>query len=367
MTGRVARVHGKVLEPDHVRTVAGDQERRRPVGGRLDRERADQERGEAPLPEERGDQPERGGEDRQHDSARDDRSDQRRFCEVARPVVRQNADEAAVVACDRPVRYQHPGDEETEQDRETGDGCVGKDDADEERARRMDAAGEPRQSGGRCIPAVENGRGRTVVAGCTTARSRLRRFNSLRIHRARGHSKRCLPIGVGEVSPDRRIAKPLRMRSRVARTGAERLPTGRRGQHGVIRRRRVKPAADSTSCLFSYSSSLPWPPACRWGSLTWRYPRRSPFVRTPGPRHRREGGRDGSWPGRRSSRARAKTQPGVRDRSGAVACAPFRRRRGGGSRAARLPGANQRSAERDRQERGEVGSTATPPRSRRTR
>ena len=207
VTGRVARVHGKVFEPDHVRTVPGDQERRRPVGGRLDRERADQERGEAPLPEERGDQPERGDEDRQHDSARDDRPDQRRFREIARPVVRQNADEAAVVACDRPVRDQHPGDEETEQDRETGDGCVGKDDADEERARRMRPPGKSCQSSGRCIPAVENGRGRTVVAG-STARSRLLRFNSLRITVLvairSGPPGSCRRL----VSPDRPAAKP---------------------------------------------------------------------------------------------------------------------------------------------------------------
>ena len=40
----------------------------------------------------------------------------------------------------------------------------------------------------------------------------------------------------------------------------------------------------------------------------------------------------------------------------AVARSPFRRRRGGGSGAARFPGANQRSAERDRQERGQVGT-----------
>ena len=82
-------------------------------------------------------------------------------------MVRQNSDEAAVVSCDRPIRYQHSGDEEADQDREAGDRCVGKDDADEERARRMDAAGEARQSGGRCIPAVENGRGRAAVPVAT--------------------------------------------------------------------------------------------------------------------------------------------------------------------------------------------------------
>ena len=104
-------------------------------------------------------------------------------------MVRQDADEAPVVSCDRPIRYQHPGNEEAEQDREPRDCCVGKGDENEERTRRMDTAGEPRQSGGRCIPAVENGRGRAVVAGgdgvISTAQVQLVAYR-----RARGHSER---------------------------------------------------------------------------------------------------------------------------------------------------------------------------------
>ena len=97
-----------------------------------------------------------------------------------------------------------------------------------------------------------------------TARSRLLRFNSLRIAVLvairSGPPGRCRRL----VSPDRRIAQTSVSRSGL-RQPLERLPTGRRGQHGGIRRR-SKPTADPTSCLFSYSSSLPWPPACRWDS-----------------------------------------------------------------------------------------------------
>ena len=180
MTRRVARVHRQILEPDHVRTMPGDQERRRPVRGRLDRERADQKRAEPPLPEERRNQPEARNENRQHHPARHDRPDQRRLRQVARPVVRKHLDETAVVVGDRPVRDQDPGDQETEQDRENRDGHVGNDNPDQKRPYRMDAAGEARQAGDDSIPAVENGRNRTATAGLDGALLLLR-FNSLRI------------------------------------------------------------------------------------------------------------------------------------------------------------------------------------------
>ena len=55
MAGRVARVHGQLLEAMHLGTVPMDDERRRAVGGRLDREREDEERRDAPLSGDGGD------------------------------------------------------------------------------------------------------------------------------------------------------------------------------------------------------------------------------------------------------------------------------------------------------------------------
>ena len=89
--------------------------------------------------------------------------------------------------------------------------------------------------------------------------------------------------------------------------------------------------------------------------VTWRYPRDVAVC----PEHRRSP-RQRRWARRLAATqalvaARAKARSGVGDRSGAVAGSLLRRRRRSGARAARLPRANERSTERDRQERGEVG------------
>ena len=119
--GRVAGVHGQLLEPMHLRAVPVDDERRRTIGPGLDCKRQDQKARQAPVSCDRGHNEGHTGDDWQDDAAGHDRADERRVSQSARPVPRQEADQRLVVvrcAVDVQDDARH---EQAEEDRETGD------------------------------------------------------------------------------------------------------------------------------------------------------------------------------------------------------------------------------------------------------
>ena len=77
VAGGKARVGWQVVEPGNVGALAVDEEDRRSVGGRLERDAEEGEHRGAPVPADREADREQDDEDRQHDAARDLRSEER--------------------------------------------------------------------------------------------------------------------------------------------------------------------------------------------------------------------------------------------------------------------------------------------------
>ena len=121
MPGRVARVHGQVFEAMDLRPVAVDDERGDPVRRRLDGEDEDDESSHAPVTHDRERQRSRSDDDREDDSARAHRPDQREIRPERRSVGREPTDEVLVVGRYAVHVQQHPRDEKAEGGRHGGD------------------------------------------------------------------------------------------------------------------------------------------------------------------------------------------------------------------------------------------------------
>ena len=107
VTRVVARVRGQPFEAVDVRPLAVDDERRRPVHARLQRQSEDEEADDAPLAHERRGEGRHARDDRQHHASRDHRPDQRRVREPARPGVREPPHEPLVGRREPGAREQH--------------------------------------------------------------------------------------------------------------------------------------------------------------------------------------------------------------------------------------------------------------------
>ena len=115
---RVARVHRQALEPDDLRAVRVDDERRRAIGGRLDAEREHSEGADPPFPQNDAEESDRTRDDGEGDAPAEDRPDEGRIGARGRSVRGEPHVHVLVPPLEAGQLLQHPGDEEPAADRE---------------------------------------------------------------------------------------------------------------------------------------------------------------------------------------------------------------------------------------------------------